>query len=79
MSEEKLKSILWDNLMSFLARNDVRLSEKSVDKIVGGKKHRERLVVSGSLKDIRKSDKAANSPWQYSAQEVFAHVRTYNK
>lgn len=79
MSEIEYKAQAYDAIMTFFKRNDIRLSETQVDKVVGGRKHRERLVAENKLVDITKDSKAKNSPWRYSASEVYAHVRTYNK
>lgn len=74
MSEIELKAMAWDALMRFLEKNDVRLSETQTEKVVGGKRHRERLIEQGKLSDIRKKDTARNTPWQYAANEVLKHI-----
>lgn len=78
ISEKDIKAQAYDALMTYFRRNNIRLSETQVDKIVGGKKRRERLIATRKLTDYHKGD-APNSPWQYSAAEVYAQVRTYNK
>lgn len=78
IEDNVIKAQAWDALMNYFKRNNVRVSMKRAAKIVGGLGRLQELIATDKITDYTKSEQAPNSPWQFSAAEIYSHVRTYN-
>lgn len=74
-----VKARAYDALMAYFARNKVMLSLSEATRAVGGALHLETLIAEREVAEVDNKATRSNCKRLFPADQIYSHVRTYNK
>lgn len=79
MADDVIKARAFDALMAYFARNRVMVSLAEATRAVGGALHLETLLAENEVTEVDNNATKSNCKRLFPADQIYSHVRVYNK